>query len=54
MQNPPADWLLAAQLGYKSPEDRRKEAVDNTRRMFEMIKGWEAAGQRAKDKGSIH
>jgi hypothetical protein len=52
-QNPPADWLMAAQLGYKSPDTKRKEAVANTRRMFDVLQGFEAAAKRTK-KDTLH
>jgi hypothetical protein len=37
--------LKAAQLGYKSPQHKFDEAVANTRRMFEVIKGIEHVTQ---------
>ena len=48
MKNPPVDWLAAAYFGYKSPEAKREAAVANTRRMFDMLQGWDAAAQRTK------
>jgi hypothetical protein len=43
---------VAQYLGYKSPTAKRHEALENTRRMFDMIKGFEAVEQKAKD--SVH
>jgi hypothetical protein len=52
MKNPPSDWLMAAQLGYKSPDTKRREALANTRRMFDALQGWEAAGR--QNKKAVH
>jgi hypothetical protein len=38
-RHPPVNWLVAGYLGYKSPELRQKEALENTRRMYESLKG---------------
>jgi len=45
--HPPGDWLLAAQVGYTSPAEKRKKAIANTKLMFDMITGFEKV---AKDK----
>lgn len=39
---------MAAQLGYTSPRDRIDKAVENTRQMFDVIKGWEATAKKEK------
>lgn len=40
---------MAAQLGYKSPRERMEKAIENTRQMFDIIKGLEhAAANKAK------
>lgn len=44
-EHPPVDWLMAAQLGYKSPDSTFKTALENTRRMYDMITGSEAVAR---------
>lgn len=36
-EHPPADWLVAGYLGYKSESKRWDEAVNNTRQMLGVL-----------------
>jgi len=41
---------MAAQLGYVSPSDRMAKAIDNTKRMFDLMTGMEAATKKNLEK----
>jgi len=36
-KHPPADFLVAAYLGYKAPESEFEKAINNTKQMFDVM-----------------